>query len=161
MPFYDLTRATTTNAAAGTETTHMWGKTVANQETVSIMSLYAAGRFGTAGGSILRIKANTGVTASAGTVATAQPKNSRAAVAAQSVWSNDAIAIVAGTALLVRMSVGFAQTGGQGGFVPIVPGDALQMMANALNPVDVEITSIASSAAVPFDMTLGFLEGTS
>jgi hypothetical protein len=158
MPFYDLNRATTSNGSAGTETTHMWGKTVANQETVSIMSAYASGRFGTAGGSILRIKANTGTVASGGTAQTPQPKNSRLPAAA-STWFNDATTITAGTTLLVRMSVGFAQTGGQGGFVPVVAGDALQMMANSVNPVDVELTSIASAASVTFDLTLGILEG--
>ena len=158
MPFYDINRTTTSNASAGTETSHLWGKTVANQETVSIMSAYAAGKFGTAGGAALRIKQNSGTVASGGTAQTPLPKNARLPAAA-STWFNDATAITAGTTLLVRMSIGFAQTGGMGGFVPVVPGDALQMMANSLNPVDVEVTSVASGSSVPFEATLGILEG--
>jgi hypothetical protein len=61
MPFYyDLDRAITTNGSAGTESTHLWGTTVANQETVGISGLYIAARFGTAGGMQIRLKDNSG-----------------------------------------------------------------------------------------------------
>jgi hypothetical protein len=160
MPFfYDVNRAITTNASANTESTHLWGTTVANQETVSVVGLYAAARFATAGGAQARIKTNAGTVASGGTTQTAAPKNSRGVVAAQSVWKNDATAITNGTTLTVRTTVGFAQTGGQGGWIPLVPQDAFQMMPNALNPVDVEITSLAATASVTADLTLEIGEG--
>ena len=161
MPFYDLKRATTSNGSGGTETTHLWGTTIANQETVQIVGLFAAARFGTAGGCILRLKDNTGTIASGGTAQTPRGKNLRAAPAAQSAWKDDATAITAGTTVLVRESVGFAATGGMGGYVPIVPGAAIMMMPNATNPVDVEITSICSQASVNFDLTLDMAEGIS
>jgi hypothetical protein len=160
MPyFYDFTRATTSNGTAGTETTHIWGKTIANQETTGIYGAYAASRFLTAGGGQLRVKTNTGTTASGTTAQTLTAKNTRGSVAAQSTWFNDGTAITAGTTLAVRLSIGFAQTGGMGGYVPIVPTAAIQMMPNATNPVDVEITSDMASNSVTFELTVDVGEG--
>jgi len=162
MPWYDLKRPTVTNAVLGTETTHMAGKAIAPSETVSLMNMYAAARFGNAGGCILRAKTNTtgGVVFSGGTAQVPTPKNPRAA-AAQSTWVDDTSAITAGTTLLQRAMAGFAATGGQGGLVPLVPGDAIKMLAGAAasNPVDIELTSIASQASVNFDWSTDILEG--
>ena len=119
----------------------------------------AAPRFATAGGAQLRFKDNTGTVASGGTAQTPIPKNRRGNPAAQSAWKNDATAITPGGTLLVRGMVGFAQTGGMGGYVPIVPTAAIQMMPNATNPVDVEITSLAATASVPFDLQVEIGEG--
>jgi hypothetical protein len=160
MPFYDINRATTSNGSANTETSHLWVTTVANQETLSLMGVYAAARFATAGGAQLNTKFNTGTIASGGTSQTPQPKNIRSAPAAQSTWKNDASAITAGTTLTIKCSIGFAQTGGMGGWVPVVPGDAPQLMPNGANPVDAEWTSNAATASVTFNMTVEFMEGT-
>lgn len=160
MPFYyDLTRAITTNGSPNTESTHYWGKTAANQETVGISGLYIASRFGTAGGAQIRIKDNTGTTASGGTAQTPQPRNRRGSPAAQSIWANDATSITPGGTLLTRVTIGFAQTGGMGGWVATEPTAKIQMMPNATNPVDVEVTSNAASASVLADLTLEFGEG--
>lgn len=160
MPFfYDLNRAEVTNGSGGTVSTHFWGKTIANQETCGIYGLFAAARFGTAGGAQLRAAHNIGVTASGGTGQTPAPKNLRGNPAAQSVWANDNATITVGTTLVQRLTVGFAATGGMGGYVPIVPGAAIQMMPNATNPVDIEIQSDASQASVTFDLTIDIGEG--
>ena len=160
MPFYyDLSQAVSTNGSAGTENTMMFGTTVANQETVSLVGLYLASRFGTAGGGQARIKTNTGSAATGGAVQLAQARNLRGNVAAQSLWRNGAVTITAGAVLQTRMTVGFAQTGGMGGWIPITPQDAIQMMPNATNPVDVEFTNLASTATVTFDMTAEIGEG--
>jgi len=160
MPFmYDLARAVTSNGSAGTASTHLWGATVANQDACAIYAFYAASRFGTAGGGQFRLNHNTGTTASGGTTQTASPKNLRGSPAAQSVWKNDATAITAGGTLVQRQSVGFAQTGGTGGWAALIPQDAYAMMPNATNPVDVEFTSVASSASVTFDLTVSIGEG--
>lgn len=137
----------------------MFGKTVANQETVSLVGLYVGSRFGTAGGGQARIKTNTGSSALGGSIQAAQPRNLRGNVAAQSIWANSVVTITAGTVLQTRMTVGFAQTGGMGGWIPITPQDAIQLMPNATNPVDVELTNLASSASVTADMTLEIGEG--
>jgi hypothetical protein len=161
MPFYDINRATVTNSGAGSETTHLAGKTIANQETVQLVGYFACARMGNAGGNILRLKENTGTVFSGGTAHVPAPKNRRAAPAAQSSWVDDVSAITAGTTLNTRGSVGFAATGGQGGYMPIVPAAAVQMMPNTTNPVDVEFTSIASQVSVNFDLTLDLAEGVS
>lgn len=160
MPFgYDIQRSATTNGSANTESTHLWAKTAANQETVSILGIYCGARGSTAGGGQIRVKDNTGSTASGGTAQTPLAKNRRGNPAAQSVWANDATAITPGGTLLVRLAVGFAQTGGMGGYVPITPQMAIQMMPNATNPVDVEFLSICSSTGVPIDLTVEIGEG--
>jgi hypothetical protein len=159
MPFYDVQRSTSTNGSANTESSHLWGTTVANQEPVSIIGAYAAARFATAGGGQLRIKDNTGTVASGGTAQVPTPKNRRSAPAAQSAWKSDASAITAGTTLVIRATVGFAVTGGMGGYVAPTPQGAIQMMPNATNPIDVEITSLAAQAAVPIDITVDISEG--
>ncbi len=137
----------------------MFGKTVANQETVSIVGLYLASRFGTAGGGQARMKFNTGTSALGGSIQIAQPRNMRGNVAAQSIWANGTVTITAGTILQTRMTVGFAQTGGMGGWIPITPQDAMQLMPNATNPVSFELTNLAASASVTADMTLEIGEG--
>lgn len=167
MPFYyDLNNNSVTNGSAGTETTHWWAKTAANQETVGISGLYVAGRFGTAGGAQFRVKSNTGTTASGGRARTTTlvpwPRNAGSPAAA-SLWQDDGAgggtAITAGTTLQLRLTIGFAQTGGMGGWVATEPTAKFQMKANATNPVDMEITSLASSASVAFDSTIEFGEG--
>jgi hypothetical protein len=160
LPFYyDLNRITATAASGGTEASHLAGKTVANQETVGISGLYVSGRGGTAGGATVRLKHNTGTVFSGGTAQTPAPRNLRGAPAAQSTWVNDATAITAGTTLVQRLSIGFAQTGGMGGWVATEPTAKVQMMPNTTNPVDVEITSIANGATLPIEITAEFGEG--
>ena len=160
MPYYyDINRALSSNVTPGTESTHLWAKTAANQETLGISQVIAAARFGTAGGAQVRVKHNTGTTASGGTSQTPSPRNLRGDPAAQSIWANDASAITNGTILVPRLTFGFAQTGGTGGWVAIEPKDKIQMMPAATNPVDVEITSLATTASVTFDLTAEFSEG--
>lgn len=160
MPFfYDLNHPETSNGSANVESIHMWGKTIANQETLGIFGIYAASRFATAGGGQLRLRDNTGTTASGGTSQVPIPRNRRGNPAAQSQWQNDGSAITSGATQLVRLTVGFAQTGGMGGYIPIVPNAAVQMMPNATNPVDVEIGSVCATASVTFDLTVDIGEG--
>jgi hypothetical protein len=159
MPFYDVVRASTTNGTGATESTHLWGQTVANQETVYITGFYVAGRIATAGGAQARIKDNSGTTASGGTTQTARPRNIRAAPAAQSVWKNDATAITIGGTLTTRATIGWAQTGGTGGWIATESGAKIMMMPNLVSPVDMEFTTIATTTSVNFDMTVEFSEG--
>lgn len=160
MPFYyDVTRAITTNGSANTESSHYRIATVANQETAAMKGVYGAARFATAGGAQLRLKDNSGTAASGGTSQTPRPKNIRGAVAAQTTFFNDATAITPGATLTTRLTVGVAQTGGMGGYQPIEPAAAVQMMPNAASPVDCEVTSLAASASVLIDMGIDFSEG--
>lgn len=159
MPFYyDIVRAHTTSGTANTESTVLWGTTIANQQVVGIASLYAAARFLTAGGGQVRLKDNTSTIASGGTTQAARPRNLLTR-AADSVWKNDATTITPGATLLTRVTVGFAQAGGMGGWVAPEPDARIRMMPNALTPVDVEIVSLAASISVPVDVTTEIIEG--
>jgi hypothetical protein len=157
--YYDVARITASNATPNTASTHLWAKTIANQESVGIKAIIThAQNFGTAGSAALRVYENTGTTASGGTGQIPHLANMRAP-AAQSVWANDATSITPGVTLFLRRSIGFAQTGGNGGWVAIEPSAALQMMPNAANPVDMEFVSLAFTASVPIDFTVEFSEG--
>jgi hypothetical protein len=160
MPFfYDVQRVTTSNGSANTETTHLAVKTVANQETAGIFGVIGTARSLTAGGGQLRTKHNTGTVYSGGSSQTPAPKNLRGAPAAQASWVNDGSAITPGTALVLRSSVGFAQTGGTGGLQPIQQQAAYQLMPNSTNPIDMEWTSIMASASIAIDITVETGEG--
>lgn len=160
MPFYyDVNRSTASNATVGTETTHLWAATVPNQQSFGLYGVYFA-PFGTAaiGAAVARVKTNTGATATGGAPTTPRARN-LLAPAAQSVWKNDGSAITPGAALTTRVSIGFPQEGGMGGWAPRDSFAKVQMMSNATNPVDIEFTSIASTNSVSFDMTVEFSEG--
>ena len=161
MPyFYDL--AFITGTVTTSETTQMAGKQVAAGQTVGIYGVMMNARSLTAGGASGRIKTNTagGTVFSGGTAQTPAKKDQSQAPAAQSTWVNAGTAITAGTTLITRGSVGFAQTGGQGGAQPITPQAAVQLQGGTTpNPVDVEITNISATAAVAFDMTVEIGEG--
>jgi hypothetical protein len=156
--YYDLNKALTTHVTPGTEITHWWAQTVANQESAGISGLYAAARFGTAGGAQLRLKHNVGTVASGGTARTPAPKNFRLP-AAQTAWKDDVSAITPGGTLVSRLTVGFSQNGGMGGWVAVEPDARFKMMPNAVNPVDFEITSLSITASVTFDGSVEFAEG--
>ncbi len=160
MPFYydvNKTAGHTTNGTTLTESLALWVKTAAVYD-AAIKGVYATARSGSAGGASLRVKYNTGTTASGGTGITPGPRNLRGPVAT-TVWATDATTITAGTTLTTRLSVGFAQTGGQGGWVPLEAAGSLYMGGNALTPVDAEISSIAVGLSIPYDMTIEISEG--
>jgi hypothetical protein len=162
MPFfYDFNRITTTNGTTNTESTHVAARTIANQETVSLAALYVAARSGTAGGAALRVKHNTGTVYSGGAGATITAKNMRlgAVLVQQSVWVTDSIAITPGSNLVQRLSIGFAQTGGQGGWQGTEPDNRFKMQPNGTQPIDLEITSIANGVSIPIEMSVEFGEG--
>ncbi len=159
MPyFYDLEFGFTVTTS---ETTQMAGKQVAAGSVLGIYGFMMNARSLTAGGASGRTKSNTagGTVFSGGTAQTPTTKEPRAP-AAQSTWVNAGTAITAGTTLLVRNSVGFAQTGGQGGMQPITPQAAVQVEGGTTpNPVDVEFTNISATATVVGDMTAEIGEG--
>ena len=158
MPFYfDISRQTATSPTQLTQTPHLFVQTVAQQETVGIGAIFVTARGSGAGGGSLRIHHNMGTIASGGTAQTPQPKN-LGSPAAASVWANDATAITPGATLVQRVAIGFAQTGGMGGWVAPEPSGAFQMKANKSNPVDLEVSSIAAGSSVPIDITVEFTE---
>jgi hypothetical protein len=113
----------------------------------------------TVGSGIARLRDNTGTVFSGGTATTPTARNRRT-TAAQLTAVNDASAITVGTTLLTRAVVGYAQTGGQNGWTAIEPAAAVQLGANATNPIDAEVDSLTLSGAQAIDLGLEFCEGT-
>jgi hypothetical protein len=125
---------------------------------VNIVGVYAASRFGTAGGAQLRVQTGVNSTnsASLGSAQTPAPRNIRGNPAAVSTWANGGTANSSNTS---RLTVGFAQTGGMGGWIPITPQDGIQLTIGRATPVDVSFWSQASNASVTYDQTVEFTEG--
>lgn len=159
MPFfYDVVRAHTTSATAATETTLLWGQTAANQQVAAIAAVFVSARLATAGGGTIRVKTNSGTAASGGSSYTPGARNILFP-AAQSAWKHDGGVITPGVTLSSRISVGFAQAGGMGGWVAQEPSARIAMQPNAASPVDVEVSSISTAASVPTDVTVELAEG--
>src|SRR5258708_9702034 len=138
MPyFYDLEFGFTVTTG---ETTQMAGKQVAAGAVLAVYGCMMNAGSLTAGGASGRVKTNTagGTVFSGGTAQTPTTKEPRAP-AAQSTWVNDGTAIVNGTTLLVRGSVGFAQTGGQGGLQPDPP-QTTDQVGGGTNPTPVRFS---------------------
>lgn len=158
MPFfYDLEYSATTNATGGNSTIQMAGKQIAQGSTLGIYGIIAAARLLTAGGGTLMTKTNTagGTVFSGGTAQTPTRKNAQSENTATSTWVNAGSTITAGTTLVQRNAVGFAQTGGTGGLQPIMQQAAIQVVGGTTpNPVDIEFNSIAVSTSVPLEITL-------
>jgi hypothetical protein len=156
MPFfYDLMYEATQTTAA-TPQKQMAGKQVAAGATLGIYGVMAACRSLTAGGGTVKTMTNTagGTVFSGGTAQTPTKKNVNEP-ASNSTWVNGGAAITAGTTLLYRNAVGFAQTGGTGGLQPIMQQAAVQVNGGTTpNPVDIEWESLSSTSGVVFDITL-------
>lgn len=169
MPyFYDLRATSTGSTASLTETgVFLFGRAGANVETFAIYGMFAAAQFGTIGGGAMRLKDNTSSTggnSGGGGAVTPAPKNRRGTPAATSTWTgNSTTAITVGTNVYnQRVSVGFAQTGGMGGYVPLVQQSAVQVPPGStvnFNPTDIDFTAITFSTGVTFDWTVEFGEG--
>lgn len=162
MPyFYDLEYSAVAVPIGTSEASVIAGKQVAAGATLGLYGFMCNARSLTAGGGSARTKTNTagGTVFSGGTAQTPAPKEPRAP-AAQSTWVNGATAITPGTTLIVRNSVGFAQTGGTGGLQPIMQQAAVQVEGGTTpNPVDIEFTALTVTAAIPVDFTLELGEG--
>ena len=164
MPFYyDVTKTPgtpgstfTSNGSANTKTTHLRALTIANQMTCRIMAIFASARFATAGGSMLAA-IRGGAAGSGGTSNTPNKKNPNSR-AADTTWFDDGTAITAGTSPVQQKTVGFAQTGGQGGWVALEIDDAMTLLANGGTNGNIEIASFCNAASVVFDATVGMQE---
>ena len=155
--YYDVQRATSTNGTTQTETIHAACKTAANKRQARITAISVIARGSTAGGGALRPKSNTGTVYSGGTAHTPGTRDATGP-AAGLTWVDDATAITAGTTLIVRQAVGFAQTGGNNMWVATEPDAALCMEPNTVSPVDYEFSSIAIGTSIPIDVAFEFYE---
>lgn len=158
MPmYYDVNRLHTTSGTANTLVTLLRFATIANQMVATLMGLYGAARFGTAGGAILRL-IRPGAAGSVGTAQTPAKRNPNSR-AADTTAFNDATAITAGTTPVTQHSVGVAQTGGMGGWVALERDHGFAMLPNAGANGTLEVASLANSASVVLEATAELMEG--
>jgi hypothetical protein len=158
MPFYyDSNRTVTTNGAANTLSTHLRFLSVANQMVATIMGLYGAARFGTAGGSLLQL-IRGGAAGSGGTALTPAKRNPNSRACDLTAF-HDGTAITAGTTPVVQHSVGVAQTGGMGGWVALERDHGFSMLPNGGANGNAEVASKANSASVVIEATVEHCEG--
>lgn len=164
MPYYysvDKTPGTpgtmyTANGTPNTKSTHARLLTVANQQIARVISLLVNARFNTAGGAMLAL-IRGGAAGTGGTANTPSKKNPLSR-AADTTAFDDAAAITAGTTPIQQLTVGFAQTGGQGGWVALEIDDAFAMQPNGGANGNLEVASFASTASVTFDATVNLQE---
>lgn len=152
--FYELTRAIITNVTTATESLDMRLLTVANQETCRIVGFSAWARHNTAGGGGLLMK--TLATASTGgSSVTPGKKHPSNPAASTTAFSGPSV----GATPTIRLSCGFAQTGGTGGVVAIEPGQCVALLPNGGANGNADFSTIASGTAVPGNYTVDISEG--
>lgn len=148
----------TSNGTPNTKSTHLRLLTVANQLQAKIMGLFCNARFSTAGGAMLEI-IRGGAAGSGGTSNTPNKAEPVGEPAASTTAFDDGSAITAGTTPVVQQTVGFAQTGGQGGWVALEDSDAISLAPNGGANGNAEVASFCSTASVTFDGSLRLKEG--
>jgi hypothetical protein len=163
--YYGFSRSATTNGTGNTCSAHVRLLTVANQQVCSVVQLMASVRNSTTAGSgFLQIRKYTvGPTSVGGTALAATPQNPTSAAAATTPFS-DATAFTsfpnsADTALTRIGSIGFAQTGGQGGWVALERDNAWALLPNAGANGNLELASFSATASQALEVSGQFLEG--
>jgi hypothetical protein len=163
--YYSVTKTPTTpgslftsNGTANTKSTHLRFLTVANQQVAKIMGLFGSARFSTAGGAMMAL-VRGGAAGSGGTSNTPSKADYFQEPAANLTAFDDASAITPGTGPIQQQTIGFAQTGGQGGWVALEDPDAISLAPNGGANGNLEMASFASTASVTFDATVRFKEG--
>lgn len=157
MPFYyDVSIPITTNSGAGTLSTqaHITLRTVANQQVAMVKGCYANARSGTAGGGQIR-GLTLGTPSSSGTTTVPNKRHPNAPAALTSCLTSGGSP---GSAPNTRFSLGFAQTGGMGGWVAIEPDASVMLLPNVGANGNLDVMSIANAASIAVDLTLEFSE---
>jgi hypothetical protein len=157
MPLYfDVTRTTTTHGTTLTELAHLRFATVA-AVAARLVALYGSLRSSVAGGGTLRVK-KAGTIGTGGTANTPGSRQGVPAVASTTAF-DDTSAITGGTSPKVRLSVGMAQTGGNGGWIsPFDPDGSIGMAAGGVANGNLEVFSLAVGTSVPLDVTAELAE---
>lgn len=147
----------TASGTPNTLATHFRLATVANQMMARIMAMFANGRFSTAGGGLLML-IRPGTIGSGGTANTPAPKAGTNQPVAATTAFDDATTITPGATPVVQQTVGFAQTGGQAGWVALEIDDSVKMGPNAGANGQLEVASKCAAASVTFDASLDLQE---
>lgn len=160
MPaYYTVNRSATTNSGANTCTPHVRIVTAANQQNCSIVQIMASVRNSTTAGSgRLGVGRQTTVTTAGGAAFTPVAMNPASAAAATTAFvDSSAFNSEVGTAY--NFSVGFAQTGGQGGWVALERDNGVILAPNGGANGNVTLNSFTATASQALEVSAQFIEG--
>ena len=156
MPmYYDVSQRAIT--AGTSETVQINFLTGTSKPTCSITGVFANSVGSTAGGCVFTGSTFATAGTSSGTAVTPGKRNPNNA-AAQVVANVAAITTTGSSTRTVRIVVGFAQTGGQGGWVAVTPDTALQLVAGGGTNGYAEFASLANAASQTYNYTIEFYE---
>lgn len=157
MPFYyDVSRETTSNGTPQTLSTHLQAVS-ASAVSFGVVGVYADARHGTAGGGVVYVirPATAGSGGTAATENKKHPDNPTNGTA----FVHDGSAITPGGTPQTQVTVGVAQTGGQGGWVALERDMAVQVKAGGSNNT-VEFGSKFVGTSVPMNVSVDWFENT-
>jgi hypothetical protein len=156
MPaYYDLAASVTTASTAATLSTASHAKFLTGTGVVAqLKGVYVAGRSGTAGGGQFRVITAGTAQSSSGSSFVLTKRNANYPTATTSAMT----ATTCSQTATLRASIGFAQTGGMGGWVAIEPDAAITLSAGGGANGNAEITSIANAASIAVDLTVELSE---
>lgn len=164
MPYYyNFTRSATTNGTGNTCSNHYRLLAVANQQNCGVVQIMCSVRNSTTAGSgflsVVQSTANNSLTG--GTTRTPNKMNANSPAAATTA-ADDATAFTSfGAGFTRTFSIGFAQTGGQGGWVSLERDNAVTLLANstAASCGLLGLDSFTATASQLLEVSGQFLEG--
>ena len=159
--YYDISqRAITTNGSGNTETVRCQFISGSQKPSASFTGVFANAVGSVAGGGVF-----TGSTfATAGSVGSGTPvtpnkKNPNNAASGVTYNNNSGGALTGGTSTRsTRITVGFAQTGGQGGWIAVTPDTAVTLLANGGTNGYLEFADLANAASQTFNYSIEWYE---
>jgi hypothetical protein len=133
--------------------------TVANQQNCAVVQIMASIRNSTTAGSGFLSVATLAATGTAGGAAyTPNEQNPKGAAAETTVFV-DSSAFTSMPAVTRLWAIGFAQTGGQGGWVALERDNALTLNPNGGAAGNLSLESFTATASQALEVSTQFLEG--
>lgn len=160
MPYYySVTRSATTNGTGNTCSTHVYILTIANQQNASVVQVATSVRNSTTAGSGFLSIAKTATAPGGGTANTPVLANPRSQAAQTTVFDDTSAINTSGGATTRIFNVGFAQTGGQGGWVALERDNAFTLLPNGGANGNLKLDSFTATASQALEVSAQFLEG--
>lgn len=162
MPYYyTCTRSATTNGTGNTCSTHFRFLTAANAQNATFVQILASIRNSiTAGSGFLSVaKKSAAATLGGGGAYTPLKANNNSPAAALTA-ADDSSAFTTEFAATTRLfAIGYAQTGGQGGWVALERDNGLTLLANAGANGNALLDSFTATASQALEVSAQFIEG--
>jgi hypothetical protein len=159
--YYDIVRETTTNGTTATRSPHLLFLT-GTAVTCSIRGLYCSAAGSTAGGGTLFCETANTTAGSVGSALAAptlkSPRNPSYPTAVTAITMDGGTAITSGSALVERAAVGWAATGGMGGWVALEPDAAILLRPAGGITGNAELSTKAVGTSVPVKITAEWAE---